>query len=207
MKAEMDDKQIEAFRHDLDIETGKHIEEYGISVMAVFPEEGTNSMGFTYSIGLAEVGEPELIAFGLSPQTGQYCLNQIYKRWVQGDLQLIDGEEVGGMFGAEGEISVVLGEADISLSAEYLTSAARRYALHYLMTTLDAEAIDNLDEFPPEIMSDTVEGQFAPVKALQVVIPDTEGKFPWDKDCAPKLKMQPNLRSHDGRRAVWEDFR
>jgi hypothetical protein len=203
----MDDEQIKAFRQDLDIETDKHIKEYGISVMAVFPEEGTNSMGFAYTIGLAEVGEPELIAFGLSPQMGQYCLNQIYKRWVQGDLQLIDGEEVDGMFGAEGEIGVVLGEADISLSAEYLTSSARRFALYTLMTTLDAEVIDELDEFPPEIMSATEDGQFAPVKALQVVIPDTEGKFPWEKDCDPRLKMQPNLRSHEGRRAVWEDFR
>lgn len=203
----MNDKQIEAFRQDLDVETAKHIREYGISVMAVFPEEGTNSMGFAYSIGLAEVGEPELIAFGLSPEMGLYCLNTIYKRWVQGDLQLIDGEEVGGMFGASGEISVVLGEADIEKSAEYLTASARRFALNYLMTTLDAEAIETLDEFPPEIMSATHDGDFAPVKALQVVVPDTEGKFPWDEDCAPRLKMQPNLRSHEGRRAVWEDFR
>ena len=54
------------------------IDEYGVMIQAVFSGEGQEpSPSFAYTVGLAAIGEPEIIVFGLSPETSHHILNSM----------------------------------------------------------------------------------------------------------------------------------
>lgn len=58
--------------------TNAHIAEYGISIHAIHPCVGETGPSFVYTVGMAAIGAPELICFGIPPQQVMPYLNMIF---------------------------------------------------------------------------------------------------------------------------------
>lgn len=57
----------------------RHIAEYGISIQAIHPRPGDeNQHSFIYTVGMARLGAPELICFGLGPKHVMPYFNTIF---------------------------------------------------------------------------------------------------------------------------------
>jgi hypothetical protein len=176
-----------------DFQIAEHIHNFGIAITAVFPDESSKPpVSFAYTIGLNEVGEPDLLVFGLNHTVSQPVLNEIYKRWVKGDVKLEEGY-IPDMLGADSEFGVWLVGADPDLAGEYATGAARRFAMHEVMEAMISGKAETTKEgvvIPEELVED---GHYKPVPVLQVVIPDLAGNFPWEDDYSFPEEMQPSL--------------
>lgn len=56
----------------------KNIDQYGIALQYVFPTEEDPGPAFLYTIGMTNIGAPELIVFGLDPHMMMPIFNQIF---------------------------------------------------------------------------------------------------------------------------------
>lgn len=61
-----------------------NIEEYGLHIQAVGPSEEAPN-GFVYTVGMTKHGFPELICFGLHPQTIYPFMNKVYSELKNGE--------------------------------------------------------------------------------------------------------------------------
>jgi hypothetical protein len=64
------------------------IEQYGFTVMYIFPTSEDSSPSFSYTVGLGEKGLPELIVFGLPQQAAHAVLNDAAQMLIEGNLPL-----------------------------------------------------------------------------------------------------------------------
>ena len=51
------------------------IEKYGVCVIGVFPDVEKHKPGFSYTIGLSQLGFPEQLMFGLRPEIATHFFN------------------------------------------------------------------------------------------------------------------------------------
>lgn len=73
------------------------VEEHGMAVQAVFPNEGAEGgdrYAFAYTVGLAKAGQPEFIMFGLPHETAHALLNDIGFRALRGEHTFRHGDIV-----------------------------------------------------------------------------------------------------------------
>lgn len=120
------------------------IEEVGWYVVGVFPVAGgPPSPGFTYSVGFEKTwGHPEVVMFGMSPETAHGVLATIAERLAAGDK-----------FEAGERYSELLRDLDATFRAVPKPGKPLNLARHYYGRDIEA---------------------------LQLVWPDTAGKFPWE---------------------------
>jgi hypothetical protein len=159
-------------------EARKNIAEYGIHVTGVFATEDDPGPSFCYTAGLAETGMPELIIVGLSLEVSHRLINDIYSRYIKGDLPLEHGAEVTEALGGSGEFSVLLFEADKAKTADRATTS-----VHLLNVALAERGDVQSDE---ELTRE-------PVQCLQIVYPDLAGNWPWDEAYDLDPRIQPCL--------------
>lgn len=67
-----------------------HIRRFGVSVVAVEDEWPWLS----YTIGLSELDQPELVIFGVEPRPAMRLLNAMAEPLVRGDVRICDGDEI-----------------------------------------------------------------------------------------------------------------
>jgi Domain of unknown function (DUF4262) len=120
------------------------IARHGWMLQAVFPVEAGDGPPFVYTAGLAALGHPELVVYGLPHDTGGVILNELGRR-VRAGRRLVHGERLDDV--VEGFQVEVLAVAD----NQPLGVARRLYG--------------------------------PGVRALQIVYPDAEGRWPWEDDC------------------------
>jgi hypothetical protein len=70
---------------------GRVIREHGVFLQFVGGEKATRSTPFAYTIGLREVGHPELLVFGLGVATAHSLLNEVALR-IRGGISLTAGD-------------------------------------------------------------------------------------------------------------------
>jgi hypothetical protein len=99
------------------------IRTFGWTVAAVFPDEDADEPGFTYTIGLAEKGLPELIVFALPPGAAQAILNDIAGQMVKGRKFPLDTPLDEILRGSK----AMLVEADRLQTDGYMYGARRRF--------------------------------------------------------------------------------
>jgi hypothetical protein len=135
----------------------RHIAEHGHALVGVFPSNDTPGQVFTYTIGRALVGDPELILVGLDNRSAAVILNRLVEvmtanasPWVQGPV------------GIGGQFPVYLKHTEDFVKDAY-TSQASNY----------------LEDLPYTVM--------------QVVLCDTQGRFPWDDGCDEMFKTLQTL--------------
>lgn len=81
--------KLDAFRNDIKAK----IKKFGFSIIHTFTSEYETQ--FSYTIGLADKGHPELIVFGLPHEIGQVILNDAAQRLIDGTLPI--GQSVEGL--------------------------------------------------------------------------------------------------------------
>jgi Domain of unknown function (DUF4262) len=137
---------------DYFITVRKIVSEHGVMIQAV---GGGDSVDFAYTVGLAEIEEPELIIFGLPPNIAQDILNDLALPIVRGQAERSLSPGPGGYDivaldnHAFGDVPAWL--IEVKDSSEHLTVANAMFA---------------------------VPGQ-GPIHALQIVYPDKNGLWPW----------------------------
>ncbi len=77
----------------------KHVAKDGRAVMGVFPEPEIGKRAFSYSIGNAKRGLPELLVIGLCGPDGMWLINAMSKLMLQRGRKFDDGEmvDLGGL--------------------------------------------------------------------------------------------------------------
>lgn len=124
------------------------VSEHGVIVQAVSANPSTSTPAFAYTVGLAEIEEPELIIFGFQPYIAQDILN---------DLAL----------------PIVRGQAERSLTPGLTRDIFAGDVPAWLI-----EVKDSKEHLIIANQMFSIPGQ-QPVRALQVVFPDTNGLWPW----------------------------
>lgn len=129
----------------------KNVEKMGVSIQFVGPESDGSLPPFTYTIGLAKHGYPDLyIAGAMEPQTIAFILNQLYSYWSEHGFTL---GEVNGILG--NNLGLML--LPIVDASKMSTGVNRMYYEAY------PDHIKRSPELP---------------LFVQVLWPDTEGKYP-----------------------------
>lgn len=77
----------------VDQKVADDIKEYGLSVLGIFPtgEEDEPTSAFNYTVGMTDLGQPEVIVVGADLRTGQYICNEIHRRVKDEGLELAPG--------------------------------------------------------------------------------------------------------------------
>lgn len=83
------------------------IRRYGWAIIAI-PDEGSESVGFQFTVGLTERGLPEVIVYGLGAEVGHYSLNVLAERLAEGE-RFTDGQVISGL--VEGDYRFQLWDA------------------------------------------------------------------------------------------------
>lgn len=109
-----------------------------------------DSPGFTYSIGMHRHEMPDLIIFSVPPELGQHIMNALYAKAKEGTITLQDGEVVDDKDITS--MPLVLRATDPELVEEYATGSY----------SLSSEETGHANS------------------VLQIVWPDTHGRYPWD---------------------------
>ena len=79
-------------KHDILEKIREHIDAHGFAVQAVFADAKKHIPGFAYTIGVYETyGHPELIIFGLPPESAHTILNEVVQKYIQADERLKTG--------------------------------------------------------------------------------------------------------------------
>lgn len=84
-------QQLAQWRADEIRRTREIIDEYGVMIQYVFGDEHARSAPFGYTIGLHQLGRPELVIFGTSQSTAAGVLNEVASR-VRTGPALMAGE-------------------------------------------------------------------------------------------------------------------
>lgn len=98
------------------------VAEYGMAVIGVFPDPVEGAMGFAYTMGMYDVGLPEVIVFGLPPDVSQPVLNDLCLPLVRAGGGVLEPGERDDVFG--GGVKAMLIEADEEDAAKYVTFSA-----------------------------------------------------------------------------------
>lgn len=100
-----------------------NIQRCGLSIISVFPE--TDAPGFTYTIGLSDLGYPEMILVGVEPNQAATVLNHLAASYYLADLVPKAGDMIHGMLTEDAHIRV--GSVDQRWCTEnYLIQASER---------------------------------------------------------------------------------
>jgi hypothetical protein len=115
----MNDKDVARGHYDT---ISEMIDRYGVMVQWV--GAGADTPAFAYTVGLAKLDHPELIIFGLSPQTAQGVLNSMglavvakTRRWGPGRSDDVFGGAMPAML------------VEVRDSADYLLAANSMFAI------------------------------------------------------------------------------
>lgn len=73
------------------------IDEYGWSVIGVFPTADDPGVQFAYTVGLTVHGFPEFMIFGLSASTGQSLLNDMGRRVFDRNERFVHGQRINDL--------------------------------------------------------------------------------------------------------------
>lgn len=155
----MNDDWINRFMVSVD----EKIRLYGHSTVSVLPGKEPDDFAYTYTVGMAEKGWPELILTSLHPKTGEMILVEVVKR-----LRHLNEVPEAGMI-VEKALNV-----PIKLGAVSAIQIPKRFKI----------AMNRVNQLglPDEA-----------VTALQAIWPDTEGKFPgdpgYDRENFPQVIM------------------
>lgn len=141
------------------------VDRYGCFITTVLPEDQADGPPFCYSVGFTRTfALPEVIFLGLPADTGHALVNDLAAMCRDG-LRIGDGQRVDGLISNYPAIARTVDESWIIQS--YFASA-----LWFHRTQMDAPLRD----------------------VLQMVWPDPQGFYPWDKSCAEWVKSdQPAL--------------
>jgi hypothetical protein len=133
----------------------------GWVVMSVEADRVRREPGFSYTVGLAARGLPELLAFGLPHQIAQPILNDLARRLIdQGSLPMdVPVDQVVRGF------PVVFRKLAPARARPFVRAAAQRAG--------------------------------GAVEVIQLVWPDPSGRFPWEPDFDPALRI--------AQRMLWSD--
>jgi len=132
----------------------------GFAVLSVFGDEQT--LPFSYTIGLARHGLPEIIVPSLAPEQAQAMLNDIGQRAIAGKLSLTPQGPIEGL---------IFGQAP----GAFLAVSAGKHA-------------EMLRTVGPVL--DLAPGQWS---AVQLIVRDQSGRFPWDAGCDPRARAAQDL--------------
>ena len=124
---------------------------------------------FTYTVGLTDMGWPELIVAGINPQIGTLLINRIVAHYLEIGVVPADGVELSGD----------------TLDFTYPTRLKQRN-----------DAV-NTHMFQAVYRQERVEGP-APT-ALQIIFPDEDGRFPSDPGVDEKTVRVQLLQSDEAR--------
>jgi hypothetical protein len=92
-----------------------NVEQFGLHVQYVFgSEDGTPS--FIYTVGMTNLGAPELIVFGLSPEMVHGALNQIYME-ISLQARPKDEKKISDQW----SVTMLLEEVERTVATEYTT--------------------------------------------------------------------------------------
>jgi hypothetical protein len=136
-------------------------------VIGVF---GEDSAPFNYTVGLSDLGWPELIISGLDLKVGVTLLNNVVRRCLE-DL------------GAPIEGIVVKKAANFPLRLQSISDEQRDQYM-----TISVKRQTELTGSPP--------------RALQVVYPDPEGRYPDDPECEAKTSFLQQLPTDEQKERV-----
>lgn len=144
----------EVFWADLE----QRIKTYGVAILGTATETPHGELSLSYTIGLSDLGLPEILVFGLPMQAAHVILNAAVSRLKEGNLPL--------------DVPVTeLANLPTCFRAVAPTAAA-----------------------PYIIQANNRAGRELP--ALQLVWPDTRGRFPWEPEAEARFKcVQPELYS------------
>lgn len=120
------------------------IRENGVCIIFTRGDVAGTMLNMAYTIGLADIGHPEVFVFALSAESAHGILNDVAKRAREGALLVNERLlELASM-------PITLKPVEPAVAADYIVQANVRA------------------------------GRDLP--ALQLVWPDPEGRFPWEKD-------------------------
>ena len=141
------------------------VEHAGCFVVSVFPNEGSDDLPFSYSVGFTKsLGQPEVILLGLPSDTGHALVNDLFVMCRNGQ-RLTDGAQIDDLVPNFPVVARAVDESWIVQS--YFASA-----LWYHRTQMGGALQD----------------------AVQIVWPDADCNFPWDDGCADWVRAdQPAL--------------
>lgn len=115
----MTDKDVAGKHYDT---INEIIDRYGVMIQWV--SAGVDTPAFAYTVGLAKLDHPELIIFGLSPESAQGVLNSMglavvakTRRWGPGRSDEVFGDAVPAML------------VEVRDSADYLLAANSMFAI------------------------------------------------------------------------------
>jgi hypothetical protein len=131
------------------------IEQFGWHCLHVYPREGKEGVGFTYTIGLfASYGHPEIMIFGLSKETSHAILNDCAEA-IKGGERYTVGEPLSDVVG--GNVKVYFKQV---LAHQFsILGTASRYYGSGLFTAIVLFWPDKQGLFPWEPSSQCVSSQ------------------------------------------------
>lgn len=98
----------------------QNIEQYGLHVQYVFASEDTPS--FIYTIGMTDIGAPELLMFSLPPEAVQGCINQMYQE-IRMSQRPKNADRITDLW----SVPMILESVDSQDAAEYTVQAEEYY--------------------------------------------------------------------------------
>lgn len=147
------------WRHPFIQDTIRTVKAHGWAVLMIGPDVDVPQ--FAYSAGAlhAIVGQPEIVVFGLAPETSKALINTALERVRSTDVPLPLDTPVDAI----AEVPVVFKQVRPEATARHLHAAANLYGVES-------------------------------VPAIQLVWPDTNGRFPWERRFDRTLgRLQPAL--------------
>jgi hypothetical protein len=97
-----------------------NIEKFGLHVQYVFATEDTPS--FIYTIGMTDIGAPELLMFSLPPEAVHGCINELYQEMRMGHRPK-DASRITDLW----SVPMILESVDSQDAAEYTVQADEYY--------------------------------------------------------------------------------
>ena len=98
----------------------QNIERFGLHVQYVFASEDTPS--FIYTIGMTDIGAPELLMFSLPPEAVHGCINELYQEMRLGHRPK-DASRITDLW----SVPMILESVDSQDAAEYTVQAEAYY--------------------------------------------------------------------------------
>jgi hypothetical protein len=147
----------------------ENVEKHGRHVVYVMPDG--NDMPFTYTIGNHCAGLPELIVFGMNAVGSAMTLNEISDRMLK-SLRAGSTPDAEALMSLGGKYPVSIRRAQHpDLFTKYVVQAPRY---------LEWAGWESADQ----------------MRVMQVLVPDTRGRFPGQAGCAEPYASVPLLRSN-----------
>lgn len=91
-KSPLTPEQIEQNRIAFRIKSEETIKRFGWMIQGVFPTQECRAPGgYAYTIGLSDVGLPEILVFGLPQEVAGYILNDLAEKMKTGEVKISHG--------------------------------------------------------------------------------------------------------------------